>query len=91
MHALNGMSDHVHLVVSIPPTMSLATFIGQIKGSSSHLASHLSEEDRGFTWQAEYGVISVSETQVAAVVKYVQLQQRHHKEQTLLKAFETCA
>jgi putative transposase len=36
LHALGGIEDHVHLVVSIPPKLSIADFIANIKGSSSH-------------------------------------------------------
>ena len=34
-HAINGMSEHVHVAISIPPKLSVATTIGQLKGSSS--------------------------------------------------------
>jgi REP element-mobilizing transposase RayT len=34
-HAINGMSDHLHVVISIPPKLSVATLIGQLKGASS--------------------------------------------------------
>ena len=40
-HAVNAVSDHVHLVATVPPSMAISRFIGQIKGSSSHLASRL--------------------------------------------------
>ena len=39
VHAVGGIEDHVHLAVSAPPTVMLATFIGQIKGASSHFAN----------------------------------------------------
>lgn len=80
-HALNGLSDHAHLVVTVPPKIALATFIGQVKGSSSHLASHLNAE--AFAWQNEYGVLSVSESHLPAVVRYVVEQQKRHAENRL--------
>jgi hypothetical protein len=43
VHAVHGMSDHVHLVATVPPTVAISRFIGQVKGSSSHLASRLRE------------------------------------------------
>ena len=89
-HALNGMTDHVHLVATVPPNVPLATFIGQIKGSSSHLASRLRAESATFAWQAEYGVVSVSEAHLPAVVRYVRLQQRHHEANTLNQILENC-
>ncbi len=85
VHALNSLPDHVHLVVTVPPKVALATFIGQVKGSSSHLASRLKERahPEPFAWQAEYGVLSISERHLPVVVRYVQNQQKHHAERTL--------
>ena len=82
VHALNGMPDHVHLVASVPPSVRLSDFIGQIKGASSHLARTLTELG-DFAWQGEYGVLSISESHVPIVVRYVENQQKHHADQTL--------
>jgi putative transposase len=87
VYALNGMDDHVHLVCSIPTNVAVGTFIGQVKGTTSHLAGKLSTES--FTWQSEYGIISVSENQLGIVIAYVENQQRHHSTKTLNKTLET--
>ena len=80
VYALDGMPDHVHLVVTIPPRHSLSTFIGQTKGSSSHIANYLADGavDLPFAWQSEYGVLSLSERHLPLVVSYVQNQAEHH-------------
>lgn len=88
VHALNAMPDHVHLVVTVPPSLSLAAFIGQVKGSASHLAARLPNAEP-FAWQAEYGVLSVSERHLPTVVQYVAEQQRHHAQHTLNTMLET--
>ena len=80
-HALNGPADHVHLVATVPPKIALATLIGQVKGSSSHLASSLSPE--AFAWQSEYGVLSVSESHLPVVVRYIVEQQKRHAQNRL--------
>lgn len=85
-HALNGLSDHVHLVATVPPKISLAEFIGQVKGNSSHLVSRLQPEP--FAWQTEYGVLSISESHVPVVVKYVVEQQQRHAENNLDERLE---
>ena len=81
-HAINGMSDHLHVVISIPPKLSVATLIGQLKGASSH---HINENyaDGSFAWQAEYGVLSFSEKLLSTIVEYVKNQKKHHAEDTL--------
>ena len=77
VHALNGMDDHVHLVVTVPPNLALAALIGQVKGVSSHLANRVG--GAAFAWQSEYGVLSISESHLPAVVRYVVEQQQHHR------------
>jgi len=81
-HAVNVVSDHAHLVATVPASMSLSTFIGQVKGNSSHLASRLRGDGslEPFEWQGEYGVMTVSESHLESVVKYVLDQQKHHAE-----------
>ena len=85
-HALNGLSDHVHLVASVPPTIALADFIGQVKGSSSHLAAHLTADP--FAWQSEYGVLTISESHLPTVVNYVVAQQQRHAANRLNQRLE---
>jgi putative transposase len=89
VHAVGGVADHVHLVVSVPPKLALAGFIGQVKGSSSHFMTH--ERAQDFAWQGEYGVVSCGERQLGYVARYVQDQPRHHADRTLIAELESTA
>jgi len=82
-HAINGMSEHIHVVISIPPKLAVATTIGKLKGSSSHHINHVILDEKGFAWQAEYGVVTFSERYLPEVVAYVQNQKRHHADSSL--------
>ena len=88
VHALNGMDDHIHLIVTVPPSASLSTFVGQVKDVSSHLANQISSA--AFAWQGEYGAVSVSESHLPRVIRYVAMQQQHHTAGTLDPRFEQC-
>jgi putative transposase len=88
LHAVDCMEDHVHLVVTIPPTKSLAMFVGQIKGVSSYVAANLPDADPAFAWQSEYGILSISESHLPYVVDYVKQQQKHHTLKTLDQRLE---
>jgi putative transposase len=77
-HAINGMADHIHVVISIPPALSVAKVIGQLKGASSHYINTVYVEDKGFAWQAGYGIFSVSERGLNRVIEYVRNQKKHH-------------
>jgi REP element-mobilizing transposase RayT len=83
-HAVGGIEDHVHLVATAPLNLALSQFIGQVKGSSSHMASRLVDGYvEPFEWQAEYGVLTVSESHLAKVVHYALNQKQHHAENAL--------
>jgi putative transposase len=86
-HAIGGMSDHLHVVASIPPKLAIATAIGQLKGASSH---HINEKygNGSFAWQAEYGILSFSEKALPAIVDYVKNQKEHHSQDTIKAALE---
>ncbi|MGQ9682997.1 MAG: IS200/IS605 family transposase [Anaerolineae bacterium] len=88
VHAVGGIEDHVHLAVSAPPTVMLSTFIGQIKGASSHFANRELGLEGGFAWQAEYGVVSFSGAQLQRIVEYVKRQRQHHLDGAVIGALE---
>ena len=87
-HAINGMSDHIHVVISVPPKLSIATVIGQLKGASSHRVNEIFVSHNSFAWQAEYSVFSVSEKVLPRIVEYVKNQKKHHSGNSLLDALE---
>jgi putative transposase len=75
--AIGGMEDHVHLLISLPPTVSTSDAMRFIKANSS---KWLSERfGTPFSWQIGYGAFSVSRSNVDSVVKYIQNQEEHHK------------
>ncbi|MBX3084047.1 MAG: IS200/IS605 family transposase [Anaerolineae bacterium] len=86
--ALNGMDEHVHLVVNVPAKIAVVDFVRFVKGASSHVASRVTTEYEPFAWQAEYGVLTISESHLPTVVQYVELQQQHHALNTLDKRLE---
>ena len=89
-HANGGMSDHIHIAISIPPKVAVATIIGQLKGASSH---HINENNAtgAFAWQAEYGVLSFSEKALPSIVEYIRNQKEHHAQNSLKETLETIA
>jgi putative transposase len=63
--AVGGTADHVHLLLSVPSTGTVAKIMRDLKANSSR---HLNEQRTGFAWQDGYGAISVSPSQVERVV-----------------------
>jgi putative transposase len=91
VYAVGGIEDHIHLVVSVPPKIALSTFIGQVKGNSSHSVNHELHLDIVFTLQAEYGVVSFGGKLLDMVVKYTKNQRKHHAEKTIIGLLEQAA
>jgi putative transposase len=88
-HAIGGVGNHAHTIVSIPPRLSVAEFVKEIKGSSSHYANHgAAHKLRQFCWQRGYGVFSLSAKQLDRTVDYVLNQKAHHQQNTLIAALE---
>ena len=89
VHAIGGIEDHIHLVVSIPPALSIADFVKNIKGSSAyHLNQDLSASKDKFAWQEGYGVFSLGSKQLEQAVTYVQNQKLHHLNGTAIASLE---
>lgn len=85
--ALNGWVDHVHLAVSIPPRLSVAQFVGQVKGVSATLFNK-SHPEAPVVWQDQYGVFSTDEKRLPFIVTYIERQKQHHAGQSLIPILE---
>src|SRR5207302_9767300 len=79
---VGGVSDHVHIVTTLPRTLSQAELIEQIKKPTSKWIKAVEARYRGFSWQRGYAAFSVSPSQLEAVLQYVQRQEEHHRTQT---------
>lgn len=79
VHEIGGIETHVHVVVTVPPTLLISEFIGQLKGGSSHDVNQaLGRRQKELQWQAGYGVVSFGTRDLAWVVDYVRNQREHH-------------
>jgi REP element-mobilizing transposase RayT len=76
LFAINGWEDHIHLVLEIPPKLSVAEVAQRLKGASSH-------EFPDLYWQRGYGALTVSDRNLAVVIAYVRQQKEHHAQQTI--------
>jgi REP element-mobilizing transposase RayT len=83
---INGVSDHVHLLVKLRPTISVSDFLSKLKSSSSGWAKR---QTKGrFAWQARYGAFTVSESQVDPVRAYIRNQENHHQKISFEEEFK---
>jgi REP element-mobilizing transposase RayT len=78
--AIGGMEDHVHALFRLPPTMTLARAVNLLKVNSSKWMNE--QQSTRFGWQKGYGAFSVSSSNIAKVVKYIDNQEAHHRKRT---------
>ena len=76
---VGGVADHVHIVTTLPRTLSQAQMIERIKKVSSKWIKTLDARYRDFFWQRGYGAFSVSPSQLDVMLQYVDAQQEHHR------------
>jgi REP element-mobilizing transposase RayT len=77
-HIVGGTNDHVHMLIQLGRTITLADAIGMIKSTSSAWVNQNHAPGTPFHWQAGYAVFSVSQSNVEAVREYIRRQAEHH-------------
>lgn len=82
---INGMNDHVHILASLPPTVSTSDAMRFIKANSSKWVSE--KFNKPFEWQKGYGAFSVSRSGMDAVVDYIENQVEHHEKRSFRAEF----
>ena len=91
VYAINGIDDHVHLAVSIPPSIAISKFIGQIKAVASVRINQSGLSDQKFYWQTSYSIFTFRESELSVVVQYIKKQKQHHSDGTTRNKFEILA
>jgi len=77
-HDSGGTDDHVHLAVTVAPTLGISEWIGQMKGASAHFINHEIVNRKLLEWQSGYGVVSFGRKDMLWVLDYIRKQREHH-------------
>ena len=77
--AINGMSDHLHILVGMRPSQSVSDLMQNIKTNSSKWINEKKFLKVKFEWQEGYGAFSYSKSHVQNVIHYIQNQEEKHK------------
>ena len=93
--SINGMSDHVHILIGLKPAMALADLVRDIKADSSNFINKKKWVRGKFSWQEGYGAFSYGHSQLDTIIRYIQNQEQHHRRRSFkdeylawLKKFE---
>ena len=92
---MNGMADHIHLLIGIKPDSCISDLVREIKSNSSKFMNEQGFVKGRFEWQEGFGAFSVSQSQISRLIGYILNQEMHHKKRSFhteylsfLKAYE---
>jgi len=93
--SINGMSDHVHILMGLRPAMALADLVREIKADSTNFINKKKWVRGRFSWQEGYGAFSYGHSQLDTIIRYIRNQETHHRRRSfkdeylnLLKKFD---
>lgn len=79
---INGVENHVHLLINIKPNIALSDLMRDIKANSSRWVNEQKFNNHQFQWQEGFGAFTYSTSQLDNVIKYIDDQEEHHKKQS---------
>ncbi|MCP4577646.1 MAG: IS200/IS605 family transposase [Deltaproteobacteria bacterium] len=85
--AVGGMPDHIHILLSLPSTISVSKAIQSIKGNSSKWINDTFKTPSPFLWQKGYGAFTVNISILLDTVRYIQNQAVHHRRKSFKNEF----
>ena len=85
LFAAGGVEDHIHLVIRMATTISIADMIRDVKSNSS--AWRHEQGDRSFAWQSGYGIFSVDPPMMDGLREYIADQREHHRKVTFQEEY----
>lgn len=87
VYAINGMPDHLHVLLSIKPNCLLSDLMRDIKAGSSKWINEKKFVAGKFQWQEGFGSFSVSQSQLDKVISYIDNQENHHKKKSFKEEY----
>jgi len=87
VYAINGMPNHIHILLSIKPDIAISDLMRDIKASSSKWINEKKFVLGKFQWQEGYGAFSYSQSQIDNVIKYIDNQKEHHSKTTFKEEY----
>ena len=84
---INGVQDHVHILLGLNPNDKVSDLVGVVKKSSSNFINENGFFQGKFHWQDGYGAFSYSRSQLERIYQYIKFQEDHHKKRTFREEY----
>lgn len=85
--AINGMPDHVHILIGMKPNCALSDLVREVKKSSNDFIKEKKFSKHKFNWQEGYGAFSYNHSNLEKVIAYIMNQKKHHKKRTFKEEY----
>ena len=86
--AINGMPDHVHILISMNPKQAPSDLMFHVKRSSSIWINDNKLCPGTFAWQEGFGAFSYGKSQIPTIARYIENQQKHHMKRTFINEYK---
>ena len=77
--AINGVEDHIHILIGVRPSQSISELMKEVKRSSSKWINEQNFIQSTFKWQEGYGAFSYGKSRISNVISYIERQEEHHR------------
>ncbi len=84
---INGMPDHIHILIGLRPNQSLSNLVNDIKANSSKFINEKKFLPVRFEWQRGYGAFSYGKSQINDVINYIHNQEKHHHKKSFKEEY----
>ena len=84
---VGGVDNHIHILATMPKTMSVSDFVKTIKANSSRWIKTLDKYYENFAWQEGYGAFCVSPSLLKKTIRYIETQEEHHHKESVRAEF----
>lgn len=85
---VGGIENHIHILATMPKTMSVSEFVQKIKANSSRWIKTIGNYYESFAWQEGYGAFCVSPSLLKKTIRYIETQEKHHHEESVRDEFK---
>lgn len=87
MLAINGMPDHVHMLIGMRPNQSISDLMQDVKGDSSKWINKNKFCIGKFEWQQGFGAFSYAPSELKNVINYIERQEEHHSKKNFVEEY----
>ena len=84
---INGVKDHVHILIGLKPDISISDLVRDIKNNSTNFINRNEFVAGKFSWQTGFAAFSYSNSQMDKVVQYITNQEKHHHKKTFKEEY----